>query len=67
MLKLKKGNARQVNEAIDEVTTLIIDGLKHGFFDYRLTCEIVNGRKRRFVIWAGKTHQFTIAEDTLQN
>ena len=38
-------------------------GLKHGFFDYSIACEIVNGGKRQLVIRAGKTHKFTIPED----
>ena len=44
---------------------IALDGLRHGFFDCLITCEIVNGRKRRLVIRAGKSHQFTIAEDEL--
>ena len=44
---------------------IALDGLRHGYFDYQITCEIVNGRKRRLVIRAGKCHQFTIPEDEL--
>jgi hypothetical protein len=45
---------------------IILDGLKHGFFDLRITCELVKDRKRRVVIKAGKCHQFTIREEDLQ-
>ena len=42
---------------------LVVDGLRHGFFDYSIACEIANGGKRQLVIRAGKSHKFTIPED----
>ncbi len=56
---------RQVREALERIRDLVIDGLKHGFFDYSITCEIGNGGKRHLVIQAGKSHKFTIPEDDL--
>lgn len=50
----------QVREALDRLEGLIVDGLKHGFFDYSIACEIANGGKRHLVIRAGKSHKFTI-------
>ena len=47
------------------LTELTLDGIRHGFFELGVTCEIVHGRKRRLVIKAGKSHQFTIAEEEL--
>ena len=41
---------------------IVLDGLRHGFFDCVITCETVKDRKRRVVIKAGKSHQFTIRE-----
>ena len=55
----------QVREALDRLEGLVFDGLKHGFFDYSITCEIGNGGKRHLVIRAGKSHKFTIPEDEL--
>jgi hypothetical protein len=46
---------------------IILDGLRHGFFDCVITCELVNERKRRVVIKAGKSHQFTIREEDLRD
>ncbi len=51
--------------ALTLLREIALDGLHHGFFDCWISCEIVNGRKRRFVIKAGKSYQFTIAEDDL--
>ena len=46
---------------------LLLEGLKHGFFDCSIACEIVKNRKRRVTIKAGKSHQFTIREEELQD
>ncbi len=59
------GFGGQVREALDRLRDLVVDGLRHGFFDYSITCEIGNGGKRRLVIRAGKNHKFTIPEDEL--
>ena len=52
----------QVREALDRLEGLVVDGLKHGFFDFSIACEIANGGKRQLVIRAGKSHKFTIPE-----
>jgi hypothetical protein len=52
----------QVRRAIDLIEKLFFDGLKHGFFDYSITCEITKGGKRELVVRAGKSHKFTIPE-----
>lgn len=54
--------SRQIRQALERIERLVVDGLKHGFFDYSIHCEIVNGGKRQLVIRAGKSHQFTIPE-----
>jgi hypothetical protein len=53
----------QLREALDRLEGLVVDGLKHGFFDYSIACEVANGGKRQLVIRAGKSHKFTIPED----
>ena len=50
----------QIREALDRLEGLVVDGLKHGFFDYSIACEVANGGKRQLVIRAGKSHKFTI-------
>ena len=59
------GYGGQVREALDRLRDLVVDGLRHGFFDYSITCKIDSGGKRRLVIRAGKSHKFTIPEDEL--
>ena len=51
--------------ALARLREIVLDGLRHGFFDCAVTCEVVNGKKRRLVIKAGKSHRFVIPEDEL--
>ena len=55
----------QLREAFDRIEGLIMDGLRHGFFDYSIACEIGRDGRRQPVIRAGKSHKFTIPEDEL--
>ncbi len=55
----------QVREALDRLCGLVVDGLKHGFFVFSISCEVGNKGRRQFVIRAGKSHKFTIPEDDL--
>jgi hypothetical protein len=56
---------RQLREALDRIEDLVLDGLRHGFFDYSIACEIGKDGRRELVIRAGKSHKFTIPEDEL--
>ena len=56
---------RALEAALDHLRAIVLDGLRHGYFECGVSCEIVNGKKRRLVIKAGKSHQYTIAEDEL--
>lgn len=60
-----RGYSRQVNEVLDRLEGLVVDGLRHGFFRCSIACEIGTGRRRDLVIEAGKSHKFTIPEDEL--
>lgn len=53
----------QMRDALDRLHGLVVDGLKHGFFDYSISCEVGNKGKRQLVIRAGKSHKFTIPEE----
>ena len=57
--------AGALRAALAQLQEIVLDGLRHGFFDCSVSCEVVQGKKRRLVIKAGKSHQFTIAEDEL--
>lgn len=55
----------QVREALDRLEGLVVDGLKHGFFEFTIACEVGSGGKRQLVIREGKSHKFTIPESEL--
>jgi hypothetical protein len=56
---------RQLREALDHIEGLVLEGLRHGFFDYSIVCEIGKDGRRELVIRAGKSHKFTIPKDEL--
>ena len=55
-----------LNRALDHVRDQLIDGLRHGFFTFTITCELVKDRKRRLVVTTGKSEQFTIPADEVE-
>ena len=58
--------ADSLNRALEYVHDQLVDGLRHGFFECTITCEIVKDRKRRLLVKAGKSEQFTISADELE-
>jgi hypothetical protein len=59
------GHRSQFAEAIRHIEKLLTEGLRHGFFDCSIACEIANGGTRYLVIRAGKSHKFNIPENEL--
>jgi len=55
----------QITEALAHLEKVVVEGLRHGFFDCSIACEIGSGGKRQLVIRAGKSHKFTIPEEEL--
>ena len=53
----------QSAEMLAHIEKVIVDGLRHGFFDCSITCKLVSGRKREVVIGVSKSHKFTIPEE----
>jgi hypothetical protein len=64
-LTLARAHRGQLAEALAHLENVVVEGLNHGFFEYTITCEIANGRKRHLMIRAGKAHKFTIPEEDL--
>lgn len=62
---IQNSGGPQVREALDRLAGLVVDGLKHGFFEFTLECEVGSGGKRHLVIRAGKSHKFTIPAEEL--
>jgi hypothetical protein len=51
-----------VRSALDLIESLLVEGIKHGHFDYSITCETGTGGRRLLIVTAGKSHKFTIIE-----
>jgi hypothetical protein len=49
-----------VRSALDLIERLLVEGIKHGHFDYSITCETGTGGRRLLIVKAGKSHLFTI-------
>jgi len=52
-----------IDRAMKRIINEIQDGLRHGFFEFTLTCEIIGQERRRLTLWAGKSYQFVIPRD----
>lgn len=62
----KPDNSSTVDSTLAQLREIVEDGLRHGFFECTVSCEIVRDRKRRLVIKAGKSDQFLITEDDVR-
>jgi hypothetical protein len=60
-----RANSGQIGEALSHLEKIVVDGLRHGFFDYSVSCEIGIGGKRQLVVRAGMSHKFIIPEAEL--
>ena len=52
-----------LDRAIARLTAEIVDGLRHGYFDFRLDCELASHERRQLVLHAGKSYRFSIPKD----
>jgi hypothetical protein len=51
-----------VRSALDLIENLLVEGIKHGHFDYSIICETGTGGRRLLIVKAGKSHKFSIME-----
>ena len=57
---------RTLEKALVQITEAIKSGVKHGFFEYQINCEIVKENKRKITIKTGKSYQYYISEDEFE-
>jgi hypothetical protein len=53
--------------ALKKLVQVVLEGLKHGFFECTVVCDVIKGQKRRLVIKAGVSHQFVIPLEEIEN
>jgi hypothetical protein len=51
---------RAVDCALSRIVREIHDRLQHGYFEFRLSCEVIGQGRRRLQLRAAKTYQFLI-------
>jgi hypothetical protein len=49
-------------EALSLIEKIVVEGLKHGHFDYSITCETGTAGRRQLIVKAGKSHMFSLTE-----
>ena len=59
-LKAPLSYSEPVRSALDLIEDLLVEGIRHGHFDYSLTCETGTNGRRLLIVKAGKRHKFTI-------
>jgi hypothetical protein len=55
-----------LDRALYLVERTIRDGLAHGHFECSIRAEVCGGGKRRLLITSGKSHQFVVPPDDLE-
>jgi hypothetical protein len=56
--------SNECQRALKKLEQVVLEGLRHGYFEYSVACEVQKG-KRRLVIKAGVSHQFYISQEEL--
>jgi hypothetical protein len=51
------------DRALRRVVAEILDGLRHGYFEVTVSCEVIAQGRRRLVLRAGKSYQFVVPPD----
>ena len=59
-------NKSQLEQARECLIHELDEGLRHGYFDLAVNCEMVNGKRRRVTIKAGKNHRFMIPVEEIK-
>ena len=64
-LNTAPGYSTPVKSALHLIEGLVLEGIRHGHFDYSLTCEMGNNGRRLLLVKAGKSHKFSILEEDI--
>ena len=60
------GAKREFQRAMERLESEIREGMRHGFFELSVACEVIKDGKRRLIIRAGKSYQFVIPEEEVR-
>jgi hypothetical protein len=60
------GAKHEFQRAMEKLEAEIREGMRHGFFELSVACEVIKDGKRRLIIRAGKSYQFVIPEEEVR-
>ena len=52
-----------LDRAVQRVLAEIYEGVRHGYFECIVTCEVIGQERRRLILKAGKSYQFLIPQE----
>jgi hypothetical protein len=61
-LNAHRSHSDPVRAAMTLIESLVFEGMRHGHFDYSITCETGTNGRRLLIVKAGKSHRFSIQE-----
>ncbi len=66
-LDAEPSTGEESRRALKKLEQIVLEGLRHGFFECMVVSEVVKGQKRRLVIKAGVSHQFIIPLEEIES
>ena len=51
--------------ALDKIIQEYVTGLRHGFFEITIKCEVIKEKKRELTVKAGKSHRYVVREEEI--
>lgn len=62
-VRIGNGRTLAADRALRRIVAEIVDGLRHGYFDFRVTCELIAQGRRQLVLHAGKSYRFVLTAE----
>jgi len=59
------GTESHFETAMSQLFAAVKEGLQHGYFHFRIDCEVTTGGKRALVLQVGKIYRYLISEQEL--
>jgi hypothetical protein len=60
---MTNGTPGAIDRALARILAEVHEGLRHGYFEFVLTCEVIGQERRRLTLKAGKNHQYVIPKE----
>lgn len=57
------GNDAGLDRALRRIVAEIRDGVRHGYFECTVTCEVIGQERHRVTLKAGRSFQFVISKE----